>query len=71
MAKIIECCETCDRWIRVNMPMNVGLCYKSESVHCGSMQPGDGWCSLYKTEPKLLKPARSRRKRGAEDGKTE
>lgn len=71
MPKVTECCETCDRWIPVNMPQRVGMCYKHGSANCGSLQPADGCCSLYKTEPKLLKPARSRRKRGVEDGKTE
>lgn len=64
MPKIIECCESCDHWIRVNMPANVGLCLSDHAIRCG-----DHCCEGYENSLKPRKKAR--RKRGAQDGKTD
>lgn len=65
--KIEKRCSTCDHWLRVSMPADVGVCIPTCGVHTG-----DDCCEQYVVDP-MLKPARRKpaRKEVIEDGEKE
>lgn len=64
MRKIEKRCSTCEHWIRVSMPADVGMCLPTTGV-----TTGESCCEKYETDH-TLKPKRSR-KRGVNDGKAD
>lgn len=62
--KIAKQCSTCEHWIRVSMPADVGMCLPTTSVTTGG-----SWCEKYERDH-TLRPRRSE-KRGVNNGKAD
>lgn len=63
--RIDKKCSTCDHWMRVSMPADVGMCIPTTRI-C----TGDDFCDRYEPDPQIVRK-KPRRKRGVSDGETQ